>query len=334
VYALGAILYELLTGQVPFRGRSVLETLEQVRTQPPRPLRELRPDVPPGLEAVCLKALQKPTLLRYATMAEMAADLGRFLSAAEGPPGLYQPGRGARLLTRRACLIGAGLLVPAVVAGGWSALRRRETPREDEPVPPQVLPPLKGWVDVRVWKKSERKAFHLDEAGVLPVERGDEIAIVAEVNRPAYLYVFWINPDGTVAPVYPWRPGRWEERPAEETPITQLRRPQTATNFYPLTKGQSGMETLLLLAREQPWPAAVDVRALLAGLPPQTEQNAVAAVWLENGQVVKGEPGRDVNFFDETRREDPVLLTQHLLRERLGDQVVYSRAVSFANQGK
>jgi hypothetical protein len=78
----------------------------------------------------------------------------------------------------------------------------------------------------------------------------------------------------------------------------------------------------------------VDVWALLAGLPPQTEQNAAAAVWFENGTVVKGEAGRDVNFFDEARREDPVLLTQQLLRERLGDHVSYSRAVSFANRAE
>jgi hypothetical protein len=334
IFSLGVILYQLLAGRLPFEAPDTSSLARRIANVEPEPPSRHHPGLDRRLEAVCLKALKKPPLQRYATMAEMAADLRGFLSSAEGPTGPYEPRRGARLLTRRAWLLGAGLLVPAVVAGGWYALRRRETPREDEPVPEAPLPPLKGWVDVRVWKKSERKTFPLREEGVLPLEAGDEIAIEVEVNRPAYLYVFWINPDGTVAPVYPWRPGRWDERPVEETPIKQLRRPRTATNFYPLTKGQSGMETLLLLVREQPWPAGVDVRALLGEFTPQTEQNAAAAVWFENGNVVKGEPGRDVNFFDETRREDPVLVTQSLLRERLGNQVSYSRAVSFANRNR
>jgi hypothetical protein len=334
IFSLGVILYQLLTGRLPFEAPDLTSLAYRIVNAEPEPPSRHCPGLDRRLEAVCRKALAKPIPQRYATMAEMAADLRRFLSCAEGPTQPYEPQNGARLLTRRGWLLGAGLLVPAVVAGGWYALRHREPLAEDRPDPAPVLAPLKGWLDVLVWKKSEGKTFHLREEGVLPVELGDEIAIVAEVNRPAYLSVFWINPDGTVAPVYPWRPGHWEERPAEEAPITQLRRPQTATNFYPLKKGKNGMETLVLLVREQPWPAGVDVRALLGELPPQTEQNAAAAVWFENGSVVKGEPGRDVHFFDESRRGDPLVRTQQLLRERLGEQVVYSRAVSFANRNR
>src|SRR5262249_49159708 len=59
VYALGAILYELLTGRVPFRGDSLLSLLERVVSEPPRPPSWVRRGVPRDLEAVCLKCLQK-----------------------------------------------------------------------------------------------------------------------------------------------------------------------------------------------------------------------------------------------------------------------------------
>jgi WD40 repeat protein/serine/threonine protein kinase len=78
VYALGAILYECLTGRPPFRAASKLETLEQVRSQDAVPIRSLQPGVPRDLENVTLLCLHKDSRRRYGTALELAEDLRRF----------------------------------------------------------------------------------------------------------------------------------------------------------------------------------------------------------------------------------------------------------------
>jgi eukaryotic-like serine/threonine-protein kinase len=132
VYALGTILYAMLTGRPPFQSPSMLETLEQVRSQEPVPPRRLRPSVPDDLQTICLKCLQKDPRRRYDSAAALADDLDRFLSRrpilARPATLLEQAWKRARRRPTEAALVGA---IAATAVLGFTLVlwqwRRAET---------------------------------------------------------------------------------------------------------------------------------------------------------------------------------------------------------------
>jgi WD40 repeat protein len=109
VYALGVILYELLTGRTPFIGESGLEILERVQGDPTPCPGAANPDVPRDLRAVCRRCMEKDPRDRYASAADLAEDLGRFLG------GYPVKARRLRPLTRAARWAGRNPLGTAAV---------------------------------------------------------------------------------------------------------------------------------------------------------------------------------------------------------------------------
>jgi serine/threonine-protein kinase len=123
IYALGALLYEMLTGRPPFMGETALDTMQQVLNQEPVPPRQLQPKVPRDLETICLKCLSKEPARRYASALDLAEDLRRFRS---GEPIQARPlgtlGRLARWSYRHPAVALLTALLILALAGGLAGV--------------------------------------------------------------------------------------------------------------------------------------------------------------------------------------------------------------------
>jgi serine/threonine-protein kinase len=172
VYALGAILYELLTGRPPFCAETAMATLQQVLAEEPVPPSQINRRVPRDLETICLKCLQKDPGKRYPMAADLAADLERFLKhepIQARPPGRLE--RCLRWVRRRPTAAGLAaavvLLVAAGAVGAWSLHQQRtaahsrqaQTDQEVRGIMEQARGPLKeGWQAADLAKLTEARA--------------------------------------------------------------------------------------------------------------------------------------------------------------------------------
>jgi hypothetical protein len=145
VYALGAILYEMLTGRTPFTGGDTLELLQQAVHDEPVPPRLLRPSCPRDLETICLKCLEKEPPRRYAGANALADDLRNFL---DGKPVTARPtgplGRAWRWGRRNPGLAVSGAVAVFLLVGPVRFDPRRE-------VALTARPTDSGRWEARVW---------------------------------------------------------------------------------------------------------------------------------------------------------------------------------------
>jgi serine/threonine protein kinase len=143
VYSLGATLYELATGRPPYSGKDPIQIVEAVRAQAPPPPRRLSPDLSKNVEAIILGAMERRCEERYATAAELADDIDRYLSGERPlrrPRGtayevrrqfVRHPWRSTAAIVFCALLLMAGALLGYLIRGYVSLNRARQEPDRD-----------------------------------------------------------------------------------------------------------------------------------------------------------------------------------------------------------
>jgi serine/threonine protein kinase/tetratricopeptide (TPR) repeat protein len=183
LYALGVILYQLLTGRPPFQAASVQETLELVRTAEPPPPRHLQPNLPRDLQTICLKCLAKEPGSRYASALDLAKDLRRFLA---GEPVRARPAtvtdRVNKWVKRRPVVAGLLAALLLAIAGGgtgivWQWWRAEQNARYAD----RIAQNFKNERDKAV-EERRRAERHLKRAR----ESIDELAMLSDK--------LWLNP--------------------------------------------------------------------------------------------------------------------------------------------
>jgi serine/threonine-protein kinase len=129
MYALGIMFYEMLTGQVPFSGPNPLAVMNERLLKDPTPPREVNPEIPPAIEEIIFRALERDPRHRYASAHEMVWDLEQKETVGVEDRGYRPPRRGAASLLdkiNKRVLLYAGLaLVPIVLFALMLILAKR-----------------------------------------------------------------------------------------------------------------------------------------------------------------------------------------------------------------
>jgi hypothetical protein len=343
VYALGAILYEVLTGRPPFRGANLAETLLQVSSRAPTPPRELQADIPLELEAICLKCLAKKPGGRYASAAALAEDLRRFL---DQQPTVARP---ARPWWRRPLVLGPGLAAAVLMAIGlvvglrpWGAKSeppgRPRSPGDVMPPSPRAEAPLEGELTLRINKAGKQGGswWRVDQKGALPVRPGDLVRVEVKLNQPAYVYLLLLASEGSTVPLYPWNEDKIQVKeivaPPQRGAQALVHSPVGEGLGWPFDK-HGGLETILMLARRTPLPETAGLAAELRKVPsaPLRNKEELGVLDLHGGEASAATLlAQHRGIEDEARQVDDPLLR---LMERLRPQFELVRAVRFAHEG-
>jgi serine/threonine protein kinase len=267
LFSLGSVLYECATGQRPFRGKSHTAILTAVAQSQPPAAHEVSPSVPLEVSRLIAGLMAKspadrPASARAVVEAIRALDAG---SKTVPLPPLAKPRVARGVGPWIAAAVGVVLVgvISALAYTHWTTSppadsrnkTRQESPRDSRPDSTRdtAAAPLATQLDVRIWRKEDKsRGLELSAPGALPLRTGDYMRIEVESNRPAYLYVIYVDTRGEASPMFPWNKYDWDQqRPPQK--LGRLNLPEDPQkDGAPLDPGPSGIEAVLLIARDEP----------------------------------------------------------------------------------
>lgn len=335
VWALGVMMYELLTGRRPFVGKSFEEVAAEIFVREPKPLRQIEAEIPVELEQICLKCLAKSAAHRFATAQDLAAALSKAgggpeaLVAVDGGGALLRGGRGAIWMQGMVAGGLLGLLLCAAILA-VAGIYRGSDSRE------QVLPRVQD-IELSVWTENDefRGRINRTESTASPLRQGDKVRLDVTMQGAAHFYVFWIGTEGDITPIFPWQAGDWTSL-AGHAPRISLSLPAAGDQTWQVSAGSAGVETIVVAVSSAPLPSSVDLRRLLTGLRPQMGDRWSAPIWFEDGRPAPRQSSRQRSpeVAHPRRLDDPVVANQTLLQNKLHHHGVAIQALSFPIAGE
>src|SRR5262249_45271510 len=238
LFSLGIVLFQMLGGRRPFEG-SPSQVLGQLSMMSVPRISALRTDIDPALDEIVATATARKQDDRFADATAFATALRGWLGAI-AHDGIEKTmsnistrkpsakGRNWRFLVGLATLGSIAVLIPAAFLAVHFVKNRLSAGKDVASLTAssttnssagQTMPAaLNGFIDIRVrrpgaWNDNEKQ---LHERGVLPLRPRDLLWIDIELNRPAYMYVVWLDTEGTVTPLSPWVGNDWSQRPSQE----------------------------------------------------------------------------------------------------------------------
>lgn len=290
IYSLGVVFYELLTGRRPYRHTQAADLLDEITSGEIRPPRQLNHSIPPELQRICLKALEKRLGDRYTTAYDLADDLRRFLNNGYQEQGGVTPvekaprpsGDGRR---RPVVVAAASLLAASIVALAANALVS-ETPS----VSLDALELQVARVEGNRILDEQQEPFALIEAGqnvaAFPEDRlaADEaFKLEGRFAAPCFWRLFWLDTRG-----------RWSAPAAPAKEQSDLYYPLSRKMTTVASEDPPGTHLLIIVAGNKPIGGEPPAN-LSTGPPPPCER---LVFWSNSEAAIPRGAGREVETID------------------------------------